>query len=55
MVWLGSTKAHIGVAGKWVIVKFCMAKSNDPDTADAYKANVSKVCVKDGMNECFNK
>lgn len=54
MVWAGATKANIGVKGKYVVVEYCVAKSNDPATPVAFKANVSKACIKGGINECFN-
>lgn len=59
MIWENSTKVGFGVKSPWVVAWYC-PKGNEPkvgDTGstDAYKKNVRKTCIENGMNICYNK
>jgi hypothetical protein len=59
LIWGASTKVAFGVKSPWVVAWYCPG-GNKPDvgetgSAAAYKANVKKTCIENGVNVCYNK
>jgi len=58
MMWRKSTKVGFGIRGSYVMAWYCNEpmKTQTQTAADykLYKANVGKLCLVDGYNQCYN-
>lgn len=52
MVWAETTTVAFGIRGRWVVAWYCSPQGNKGDV-EAYKKNVQKDCVKDGVDTCY--
>jgi hypothetical protein len=58
MIWAEVQEVAFGVKDEWVVAWYCPA-GNTPavgenGSEDAFKKNVKKTCIEDGMNTCYN-
>jgi hypothetical protein len=58
MIWAEGKKVAFGVKGPWVVAWYCPAGNKpavgEPGSAAAFKLNVKKTCIENGMNACYN-
>jgi hypothetical protein len=58
MIWAEGKKVAFGVKGPWVVAWYCPAGNKpavgEPGSPAAFKLNVKKTCIENGMNTCYN-
>jgi len=58
MIWAEGKKVAFGVKGPWVVAWYCPAGNKpavgEPGSPAAFKLNVKKTCIENGMNACYN-
>jgi hypothetical protein len=55
LIWSGSETVAFGIKGPWVVAWYCPAGNKPAGNADAYKANVKRTCIENGVNVCYNR